>query len=166
MSSKMWLLSCCLAMVLASAARSQMSTPKATSGGTHHAQKLVVPATVASLIRPVLDEKQKGAQADESRLSNLLYAVTQRQGHAADEALVVLMCFDMGEADEETDAVIARGKKMLPLLKKYQNKNPEIPGRTYPDSMLKWPSHKADTFEGAVKAINQGWKSTADNPEG
>jgi hypothetical protein len=76
------------------------------------------------------------------------------------------MCFDVGESQEETDAVIARGKKMLPFLKKYQNKNPEIPGRIYPDSMLKGPSRKADTFEGAVKAINHGWKSTADNPEG
>jgi hypothetical protein len=55
---------------------------------------------------------------------------------------------------------------MLPLLRKYQDKNPKIPDRTYPDSMLKGISSKADAFEGAVKAINHGWHSTADNPEG
>jgi len=76
------------------------------------------------------------------------------------------MCFDVGESQEETDAVIARGKRMLPLLKKYQDKNPKIAGRTCPDSMLKGTSSKADGFEAAVKAINHGWHSTADNPEG
>jgi hypothetical protein len=32
--------------------------------------------------------------------------------------------------------------------------------------MLKGISGKNDAFEGAVKAINHGWHSTADNPEG
>ena len=166
MNWKMWFLACWLSIGLAIVANPQTSTPKRPSGSTDRVQKVVVPAKVAALIRPVLDERQKGPQLDESRLSNLLYAVTQRQGHTADEALVVLMCFDLGESQEETDAVIARGKKMLPLLKNYQNKNPKIPSRTYPDSMLKGSSRKADVFEGAVKAINHGWKSTTENPEG
>jgi hypothetical protein len=113
-----------------------------------------------------LDEKQKGAQHEENRLGKLLYSLAQKRSHAADEALVVIMCFDLGESQEETDAVIARGKRLLPLLRKYQDKKPKIAGRTYPDSMLKGTSNKADTFEGAIKAINQGWHSTADNPEG
>jgi hypothetical protein len=90
----------------------------------------IVPAQAAALLRPILDERQKGAQQEGVQGGNL----TQKKGTAADEALVVLMCFYMGESREETDAVIARGKRMLPLLKKYQDKNPKIPSRTYPDS--------------------------------
>ncbi len=163
MNCKMWLLSCYLAVVLPVAAEPRPS-PSKLSGSTE--QIVAVPVPVAALIRLILDEVQKGTQHDESRLGNLLYGLTQKKGRAADEALVVLMCFYVGESQEETDAVIARGKRMLPLLKKYQDKNPKIPGRTYPDSMLKGISSRADAFEGAVKAISHGWHSTADNPEG
>jgi hypothetical protein len=166
MNWKLWILFCCLSAVHPLAAEAQASAPKEASQSSDKVQGVAVPAQVAALVRPILDEKQKGAQHDESRLSKLLYGLTQKQGHTADEALVVLMCFDVGESQEETDAVIGRGKRMLPLLKKYQDKNPKIAGRTYPDSMLKGSSSKADTFEGAVKAINHGWHSTADNPEG
>ncbi len=76
------------------------------------------------------------------------------------------MCFYVGESQEDGDAVIARGKKMLPLLDKYKDRNPRVPGRTYPDSMLKGKSSKDDAFEGAARAIHKGWHSTADNPEG
>lgn len=166
MSWKLLFLSCCLSALLSVATETQVSAPKETSESPGKARSLTVPAQVAALLRPILDEKQKGAQHDERRLSNLLYDLTRKQSHSADEALVVLMCFDVGESQEETDAVIARGKKMLRLLKKYQDSTPRIPGRTYPHSMLKGTSNKADTFEGVVKAINQGWNSTADNPEG
>jgi len=158
MSWNVWFLACCLSAGLLLAAEGQTSAPKEASRAENKAQSMVVPAQVATLLRPILDEKQKGVQHDESRLSKLLYDLTQKQSHFADEALVVLMCFDVGESQEETDAVIARGKKMLPLLKKYQDKKP--------NSMLKGSSDKADTFEGAVKAINHSWHSTADNPEG
>lgn len=109
-----------------------------------------------------MDEEQKGGQHDESQLSNLLNDLTRKRGRVADQALVVLMCFDLGESQEATDAVIARGKRMLPLLEKYQGTNSKVPGRTYSDSMLKGVSSKTDAFEGAVKAINHGWHSTAD----
>jgi hypothetical protein len=155
-----------LSAVLPLAAEAQASRPKEGSQSNDKTQSVAVPAQVAALLRPILDEKQKSGQHDESRLSNLLYGLTQKKGRVADEALVVLMCFDVGESQEETDAVIGRGKRMLPLLKKYQDKNPKLAGLTYPDSMLKGSSSKADTFEGAVKAINHGWHSSADNPEG
>jgi hypothetical protein len=137
-------------------ASSEVQTPKT----------IVVPVQAAALLRPILDEVQKGAEHDERRLSNLLYGLTQKRGRAADEALVVLMCFYVGESQEEADAVIARGKKMLPLLDKYQGRNPKVPGRTYPDSMLKGISSKDDAFDGALRAIHNGWHSTANNPEG
>ena len=151
---------CCLLALLSLCAESQASSPQPSS------RDMTVPVQVAALLRPILDEKQKGGQHDEGQLSNLLYGLTKNKGRAADEALVVLMCFYVGESQEETDAVIARGRRMLPLLKKYQAATPRVPGRTYPDSMLKDPSAKSDAFDGAVKAINHGWHSTADNPQG
>ena len=156
-----WTVLCCFVALLSPFAEPALSqvSPSNNRGNVR------VPVSVAALVRPILDEKQKREQHEESRLSNMLYGQTQKKGRAADEALVVLMCFDVGESQEETDAVIARGRRMLPLLKKYQDRNPKMPGRTYPDSMLKGASSKEDAFEGAVKAINRGWHSTADNPE-
>src|SRR5216684_6646206 len=119
MNWKVWFLSFCLSVVLPLAAQAPASVPKEASQSSDKTQSVVVPAQVAALLRPILDEKQKGAQHDESRLSKLLYGLTQKQGHAADEALVVLMCFEVGESQEETDAVIGRGKRMLLLLNKY-----------------------------------------------
>jgi len=166
MNWKTVFLSCCLFALPPLAAEPQGTAQKPVSALKDRTRNVAVPAQVGALVRPILDERQKGTQSEGSRDSNLLYALTQKKGRAADEALVVLMCFYMGESQEETDAVIARGKRMLPLLKKYQDKNPKIPGRTYPDSMLKGVSGKADAFEGAVKAINHGWHSTSDNPGG
>ncbi len=166
MSWKIWFLACCFSALLPVAAEPQTSAQKPVSHLNDGARNVAVPAQAAALLRPILDEMQRGTEHDESRLGNLLYGLTREKGRAADEALVALMCFYVGESQEETDAVIARGKRMLPLLKKYQDKNPKIPGRTYPDSMLKGISNKDDAFEGAVKAINHGWHSTADNPEG
>src|SRR5579863_6493170 len=152
----------CLAILMSVSTRGQAPAP----GPPHPADDRVVPTQVAALLRPILDERQKGTQQDESLISHLLYALSQKKGRVADEALVVLMCFDVGESQEETDAVIARGRRMLPYLKKYRAGNPRFPERTYPDSMLKSAPAKSDAFEGAVKAINHGWHSTADNPQG
>jgi hypothetical protein len=164
MSWRLIFLLCCLSVLLPAAAEPQTPEQKPVSRSNDGAHEVAVPAQAAALVRPILDERQKGAQHEGSRRGNLLYGLTQKKGRAADEALVILMCFYMGESQEEADAVIARGKRMLPLLKKYQGKNPKIPGRTYPDSMLKGISSKDDAFEGAVRAINHGWHSTADNP--
>jgi hypothetical protein len=168
MNWKGWFLSFCLSMVLPLVAEPQTSSPKPASP-YDKAQSVVVPAQVAALIRPVLDELQKYRSEggrDEHQLDEVFRDMTEKKGRFADEALVILMCFDMGESQEETDAVIAPGKRMLPYLKKYQDKNPKFLGRTYPNSMLKGFSSKSEAFEGAVRAINHGWHSTADNPEG
>jgi hypothetical protein len=149
-------LSFCLAMALAVAAGGQAKSPEPTK------DSVVVPAPAAALVRPILDEE--AGPHDERHPSDRLYDLTQKKGPAADEALVVLMCFDVGESQEEVDAVIARGKKMLPILKKYQNKDPRIPGRSYPRTLYRGVLSKDDAFQGAVKAIHHGWHSTADNP--
>jgi hypothetical protein len=129
-----------------------------------------VPEQVAVLLRPVLDELQQyraEGGRDRHLVDESFYALTKKQGRFADEALVVLMCFDvMGESQEDTDAVIARGRRMLPYIEKYGHHKPEIAGRTYPDSLLKNPSQKQNDFQGAIKAIQHGWRGTWDNPEG
>jgi hypothetical protein len=96
----------------------------------------------------------------------MLQGLVERKGPDADEALVVLMCFYVGESQEDEDAVISRGRRMLSYLNKYRRAIPSIPDRPYPDSMLKDASSKEDSFQGAVTAIKRGWRGTWDNPGG
>ena len=146
-----------------------------------------VPETVATLVRPMLDLLQESvAECGERgkpsncrdgeryvherermrKFEDALRRLTKERGRSADEALVVLMCYNIGESQEETDAVIRRGRRMLLYLNKYRDQIPIIPSRQYPDSMLHNPVNKIENFEGATKAIHNHWKSTADNPEG
>jgi hypothetical protein len=130
---------------------------------------VVVPESVAVLIRPILDERQKllsGERHDEHQLNQLLYALRHKQGRDADEGLVILMCFDLGESQEVEDAVIARGPQMLPDLNQYLDQVPAVSGRTYPDRMTKGALSKSDAFLGAIQAINRGRKSSGENPRG
>jgi hypothetical protein len=119
MNLKIVFLSCCLFALVPVAAEPQTSAQKPVSPLNDGVGSMRVPAQAALLVRPILDEMRKGTEHDESRLGNLLYGLTQKKGRAADEALVVLMCFYVGESQEEADAIIARGKRMLPLLKTY-----------------------------------------------
>ena len=105
-------------------------------------------------------------QQREQKLNRLLKQLTRRKGLEADEALAVLMCFYLGDSQEETDAVINRGRRMLKYLGKYRFAVPVLPGRAYSASMLKKSSAKADDFAGAIKAIRKGWHRTADTPQG
>jgi hypothetical protein len=132
-------------------------------------KSIAVSEQVAALLRPVLDELQqyRSEGGDRRKVDESFYALTQKKGRLSDEALVVLMCFDiMGESQEETDAVIARGRKMLPYVEKYRKGDPKIARRAYPDSLLKGFSRKESDFQGAIKAIEHGWRGTWDNPEG
>ena len=148
------------------------------------AKSVLVPEKVAVIVRPMLDLLQESITEcggvgkcingelyahDRERglkFQNALHKLTRQHGGSADEALVVLMCYYIGESQEETDSVIKRGRQMLPYLKKYRDRIPIIPNREYPSSMLNSPANKIENFEGATKAIHNHWKSTADNPEG
>jgi hypothetical protein len=146
-----------------------------------------VPDPVAALVRPILDLlaeslKACGEPAAEShcaegdayrqeirrerRVNRLLQELIHQEGPKADEALVVLMCFYIGESQEDEDAVIARGSHMLPYPEKYRRRTPAFAHQTYPDVMLKPAQDKKDTFEGAVTAIKHGWRGTWDRPDG
>jgi sugar phosphate isomerase/epimerase len=147
----------------------------------------LVPEKVAAFVRPMLDlRKQSIAECGEvgkpsrcvdgefythemereRRFGEALHNLTEKRGSSADEALVVLMCFYVGESDEEADAVIKRGRRMLPYLKKYGDRIPIIPNREYPGSMLHNPEYKTEYFKGVTKAIHKGWSSSAYSPEG
>ncbi|HME35294.1 MAG TPA: hypothetical protein VKF84_08650, partial [Candidatus Sulfotelmatobacter sp.] len=60
MNWKAWFLSCCLLTALGAGA--QASAPKETSQSDTNTQGVAVPEQVAALLRPILDEKEKGAQ--------------------------------------------------------------------------------------------------------
>lgn len=139
-------------------------------GAQSQSQKTIaVPEKVAVLLRPILDELQQYRYegGDRHKVDRRYYALTKRTGRFADEALVVLMCFDvMGESQEETDEVIARGRRMLAYVEKYRSSDPKIAGRAYPGSLLKGLSRKEDDFQGVIEAIKHGWRGTWDNPEG
>jgi len=159
-------LSALLALMAFSATSAQ--TPGNSQG--RGSKSVQVAEHVAILVRPILDELQryrKDGGNDRHELDERFYALTKKKGSSADEALVVLMCFDvMGESQEDADAVIARGRSMLPFIDKYRVGDPKIPGRSYSDTMLKSASRKSDDFRGAIKAIKHGWRGTWDNPEG
>jgi hypothetical protein len=146
--------------------------------------RVPVPEGAAALVRPMLDLREASVKqcgepgtpsrcangvayqhelARERRISELLVEATERQGTNADEALVVLMCFYVGESQEEEDAVIKRGRRMIPLLDKYRHAVPSIPNRTYPGSMLKDASTKEDVFRGAIAAIERQRHGTWDS---
>ena len=156
-------------------------------GGSAEAETISVPETVATLVRPMLDllqesivecgERGKPSSCTDGeryvherertrKFEGAVRRLTKERGRSSDEALVVLICYNIGESQEETDAVIKRGQRMLPYLQKYRDQIPIIPSRQYPDSMLHNPANKIENFEGAMRAIRNHWKSTADNPEG
>jgi len=159
------------------------------SANLRNQARVLVPERVAALVRPILDLrdasiKERGQPASltpsssalgeayqhklerERKLNDTLQKLLALKGASADEALVVLMCFYVGESQEDGDAVISRGRQMLAYLNKYRHAIPSIPNRTYPDSMLKDASSKEDSFQGAVRAIKQGLRGTWDNPGG
>jgi hypothetical protein len=150
MTRKVLLVSFCLALPLRATTETQTIPPGPSDSGN---SEVIVPESVAVLVRPILDEKQKSG-SDEQSFNNLLSALIGKRGHSADEALVVLMCFDIGESHE--DAVIERDKRMLPLLNKYRERSPKVQHRSYSDSMLRGFSSKNDAFNLAVKAITLG----------
>ena len=154
-----------------------------TSAGASANKQVLVPENVAALLRPILDIQQQsiqhcGALGEPSPcISGKAYLEQHRRSTelnrrlqsligihtlAADEALVVLNCFYIGESQEEADAVLQRGGRMLPIISKYEKAIPKIPNRNYPTSMLK--PDRASTLEDLAHWIRQGLKSTADHP--
>jgi hypothetical protein len=149
--------------------------------------RVSVQEQVGALVRPMLDLRKQSMeqcgkpgdpskclqgtqyedeQQRQQKFAELLTQLTLRKDTVADEALVVLMCFYVGESQEERDAVIVRGNRMLPYLTKYRRGRPSIRRRMYPNSMYKSSSRRAEDLSGTIKAIKQKWHNSAENPEG
>lgn len=141
-----------------------------------------VPEQVAALVRPILDLRDQSIRAcgrpgEPTRkecLTGAGYVSEQQRWQgvavdiaklgsqktvASDEALVVLMCYYVGESGEHIGEVMDRGRRMLPYLRKYENHDPTIPGRSYPKSLLSSVDVKRDDFAGTIDAIKNGRKS-------
>jgi hypothetical protein len=115
-------------------------------------QQVVVPELVAAIVRPILDLREEsiadcgepgmptepkcltgdGYDREQTRwwkVAEGVGAVIAQKGATADEAFVVLMCYYTGEYGDDIDAVINRGRRMLPYLQQYRKRVTTIPKR-------------------------------------
>jgi hypothetical protein len=123
------------------------------------------PRSVESLVVPILDlraqaessqgEAQQSAFTKSEKLTGRLFQIHTR---AADEALVLLMNFYVGEAlqSDLVHEVTKRGKRMLPLLMKYQHDTVHFSKRSYPVSLLVANDVRTNEFETAIQAVKSG----------
>ncbi len=129
------------------------------------AAEIVPPKEVQVLLKPILDlrakaessqgEQQQSAFVQSEKLISNLF---QKKSRAADEALVVLMNFYVGES-LQTDLlhqVTTRGKRMLPLLLKYEQAPVVFPRLKYPKSLLVADDVRKKSFDDAIEAVKTG----------
>ena len=130
-------------------------------------QSIIVSKEARDLLIPILDafskaqEKQPVDETENSpfwRGSVLLGALFRNRSSGADEALIVLFDYYLGEANgaDLLHQVTLRGRKILPYLQRLRRRRPRIPGRNYPRSMLLSDSIRAEFFGNAISAIRQG----------
>jgi hypothetical protein len=126
-----------------------------------------VPAAVAAQVTVILDAQvavQRAHKAGlstkqlEFRLEELVGKLTTDKTPAADEALVVVTQFYIGEAtSEDIDREIKkRGGRMLPYLRKYRRGLAQIPGRNYPDSIRLDPQTWKGNIDADIESIQHG----------
>jgi len=137
----------------------------------------VLPRRSAELIIPILDLrneslKECGAPGKSSpcadgpglmhqeararKIGRLVGRLIENNTAAADRAIIVLLHYDVGpsEAEDLLTSAIGRGKKrVLPYLLKYRDEPPQIPGRSYPESMLNDREFQRAMFDHAIKEI-------------
>ena len=108
--------------------------------------RIEVPPAVAKLVVPILDAMVEVERAEtegrssielQNRLGRLLTRLFVDRTPFADEALVVLTQFYIGESNSEDCAheITSRGKRMLPHLRRYRQNLARISNRTYPSSL-------------------------------
>ena len=143
-----------------------------------------MPKETAHLITPVLDlryesVKECGSGRDYhcasgpagerdvarwDKVEKLVAQLIDNQSPPADEAVVVLLHYYVGESEapDLITSVTARGKRMLPLLLAYRDTIPLIPGRNYPASMLTEDEIRRTEFDRAIRAVKTGRILTVD----
>jgi hypothetical protein len=130
-------------------------------------QPVVVSKEAAQLLVPILDAFNKAKESqpvDETENSpswhgaTLLGALFKNRSSGADEALIALFDYYLGEANgaDLLHEVTLRGHRILPYLQRFRYRRPQIPGRNYPRSMRLTDSVRAGFFEDAIRAILRG----------
>jgi len=125
----------------------------------------VAPA-VGMRVTPVLDAIVKSRKAPPTaspivewfKVEKPVTRVIEDKSRAADEALVVLLQFYIGESTSEdlNHEITKRGRRMLPYLRKYRRGLVHIPGRRYPDSIRLDPETWKENIDADIDSIRKG----------
>ncbi len=128
---------------------------------------VTLPPEAAKLVVPILDAMQEAVRdttpinEEEGtpfwRVGVLIGKLIEEKSPASDEALVVLLYYYNGEANDEDRLreITIRGKRMLPYLHKYQTHCPRIPGRKYSKILLP-PKTVGLDFMNSIDMIKKG----------
>jgi hypothetical protein len=145
---------------------------------------IVVSDDVAVLVRSILDVEAasiircrstkpqsctQGQEYEEDlvrsrQVDELTANLLRKHGPTADEALVVLLAFYVGESNGEDIlfAITARGRRMLPWLRKYDHHAPTIKERSYPQTLLLPEETRTQIFNLAIDSVVHGRDLTPD----
>ena len=117
-----------------------VAKPEATRSLVH------VDDAIANLVTPIIQAaaSSRSAGDNEQGLYSSVYrklpSLLDHRNRKTDEALVVLLGFDLGESANGDIAceLVARGPRMLPILRRFQNANVVFPRFTVPSSVPRW----------------------------
>jgi len=127
--------------------------------------EIVPPKEAQALLKPILDlrAKAESAQGEQQQSAfeqseKLIGSLFHKKSRAANEALVVLMNFYVGESlqPDLVHQVTVRGKQMLPLLLKYRKASVAFSGFKYPPSLLVADDVRKKSFDDAIEAVRTG----------
>ncbi len=141
-------------------------------------ETIEVPETVAVLIRPILDieaeslrlcrstkpqscteGREREEEVSRSReVERLTTDLLHKNGSTANEALVILLCYYVGEGNGEDIlfGITSRGRRMVSPLRKYENRTPTISNRAYPDRLRLSTETKKHIFATAIDSVLHG----------
>ena len=127
---------------------------------------VTVPPAVAIRVTPVLDAIVRSRKASPTaspfaewfKVEKPVTRVMEDRSPAADEALVVLVQFYIGESTSEdlNHEITKRGRRMLPYLRKYRRDLARIAGRQYPDSIRLEPETWKENIDADIESIQKG----------
>lgn len=133
-------------------------------GQAKDARTIHVPRTASALVIPILDAMDEAIQhqpIEESegspfwRASTLLGRLFANHTRPADEALVVLFSYYLGESNGEDliAETVNRGRRMLPFLRRYQHRDVHILGKNYSELTRRQAGAHDSLFDEAIKEI-------------
>jgi hypothetical protein len=117
---------------------------------------------VEKLIDPILEAalatRQHDSEATELELGRRFKKVLDDRSFVGDEALVVLLNFYVGEANggDLLHQITLRGRRILPLLTKYQRANVLLKSNSHFDSLRLPPRMRKQNFTTSTDFISKG----------